>query len=95
MDAAAFLALRRPLPPQALEAWLKAGIRGGDAARGLSEQALAELAEARLAPGKVRGSAWRLLAADALLTYACEAALEGTDPPGAFEEILRKAAGEA
>jgi len=52
------------------------------------------LARARRSPGKVRSSAWHLLAADALLTYACEAALEAAEPPRAFEEILRRAAAE-
>ena len=41
---------------------------------------LRELDRARTAPGRVRESAFHLLAADALLTYACEAALETGDP---------------
>jgi hypothetical protein len=45
--------------------------------------------EAALArPGRVRESAFRLLEADALLTYACEAALEAEDPAGALRRIL-------
>ena len=96
MDARTFLALRRPSAPEALQARLIASAPEGEVVRGLSDQALAELARARAAAGRVRASAWHLLAADALLTYACEAALDGADPPRAFAELLRKAAtGEA
>lgn len=94
MDARAFLALRAPAPPSALGRWLAAGAPAGNAAQGLVRQGLEELARARRVPGKVRSSAWHLLAADALLTYACEAAMDATDPPRAFEEILQKAAAE-
>jgi len=41
-------------------------------------------------PGRVRESAFDLLAADALLTYACEAALESPDPEGVLGAILRR-----
>lgn len=92
MDAKAFLALRTPRPPEALEAWLAAGTRGGDATQALVDQALDELSRSRAVPGRVRDGAWHLLAADALLTYACEAALDGSDPPGMLEDVLRKAA---
>lgn len=96
MDVRAFLAARTPRPPAALEAWLAAGAAAGEAAAGMASQALAELARSRASAGRVRDSAWHLLAADALITYACEAALNGSDPPGALEDLLRKAAaGEA
>jgi hypothetical protein len=94
-DARAFLTTRDPRPPEALEARLLAGVRSGEATRGFTEQALDELAGSRAAAGKARESAWHLLAADALITYACEAALDGADPPRAFEDLLgRAAAGE-
>ena len=96
MDVGVFLASRTPPPPEALGARIAAGARGGEATRALTEQALGELARSRALAGRVRESAWHLLAADALLTYACEAALDGSDPPRAFEDLLRKAAsGEA
>ena len=96
MGVPAFLSARRPPPPRGLRDILMAEARDGGVAAGLLGQAMAELELARSSPGRVRESAWHLLAADALLTYACEAALEGSNPPGAFEEILRKAAtGEA
>jgi len=46
----------------------------------------------RVRPGRVRGSAFELLGADALLTYACEAALELEDPRGRFESLLARVA---
>ena len=92
MDVRTFLALRTPPPPEALGARLLAGARGGEALLGLTDQALDDLARCRAVAGRVRESAWHLLAADALLTYACEAALDGSDPPRDFEELLRKAA---
>jgi hypothetical protein len=92
MDVRTFLALRTPPPPEALGARLVAGARRGDAPLGLTDQALDELARSRAEAGRVRESAWHLLAADALLTYACEAALGSSDPPRDFEELLRKAA---
>lgn len=39
-------------------------------------------------PGRVRSSAFELLTADALITYACEAALETDDPEGAIESLV-------
>jgi hypothetical protein len=46
------------------------------------------LEAARRHPGRVRDSAFHLLAADALLTYACEAGLESDDPGVALQRIL-------
>ncbi|MGD8730192.1 MAG: hypothetical protein PVF90_10835, partial [Gemmatimonadota bacterium] len=57
----------------------------------LTHAALARLDEARARPGRVRESAFRLLEADALLTYACEASLETRDPAGALRSILAAA----
>jgi hypothetical protein len=57
----------------------------------LAQAGLDALDQARSAPGRVRGSAFHLLAADALLTYACEAAVEGDDPEAQLEGILRRA----
>jgi hypothetical protein len=95
-DARAFLAARAVRTPAALEARLLGGVRPGEATWVLAEQAMEELARSRAAAGRVRESAWHLLVADALLTYACEAALDGADPPRALEDLLRKAAaGEA
>jgi hypothetical protein len=42
-------------------------------------------------PGHQREGAFHLLAADALFTYACEAALEAEDAEGALRSILDRA----
>jgi len=94
MDARAFLMLRRPPAPEALERWLADGPLEGEPVEGLTRRGIAELDRARSAPGRVRASAYHLLAADALLTYACEAALEAADPAAAMEAIIRAAARE-
>ena len=46
------------------------------------------LAAAVARPGRVRESAFELLVADALVTYACEAALETERPVEALERIV-------
>jgi hypothetical protein len=52
-----------------------------DAGRDGLEHALARV-------GRVRESAFKLLEADALFTFACEAALEAEDPRAALRRIL-------
>lgn len=86
---AAWLAGRSPEPPADLTASLRVGGASGVPADALTEVALARLDEARARPGRVRESAFRLLEADALLTYACEAALETEDPDAALRRILQ------
>lgn len=54
----------------------------------LMRAGLAALERAAARPGRVRESAFHLLAADALLTYACEAALESADPESALLRTL-------
>lgn len=54
----------------------------------LTAAARARLAEALAHPGRVRDSAFELLVADALLTYACEAALESERPLEALTRLL-------
>jgi len=85
----AWVACRGPSPPSDLDTALRGDLEGGDT---LSE-ALACAGRARLEaalsrPGIVRESAFELLAADALVTYACEAALESPDPLSALEQLL-------
>lgn len=52
-------------------------------------EGMAALADALAAPGQDRAAAFRLLAADALLTYACEAAAEENRPGETLERLLR------
>lgn len=98
----AWLADRRPVPPRELSARMAAAVpRGGEEeaassapalARGLTERGLGELDEARRARGRVRESAYHLLTADALLTYACEAALDAPDPVAVLQGLVGRAA---
>lgn len=84
----AWLAERSPAPPPSLASALRIGSAKGPADRALTEAACARLDEARARPGRVRESAFRLLEADALLTYACEAALDAEEPESALHRIL-------
>jgi len=90
-----------PPPPEVAE-----GLRSGgwtDAPGGagsadavterLLEAARSRLAKARTRPGRVRESAFDLLAGDAWVTYACEAALDSDDPDAALARILRETVG--
>lgn len=88
----AWLERRAPRPPDDLLPWLDGVGDGGPLHELLTEHALASLAKARATPGPVRRSAFHLLAADALLTYACEAALESTAPVETLSQILRRTA---
>lgn len=91
--ARAFLSARTPPPPAPLAAWLEGVPVGeGTTAEALLQAGLGELDAARAEPGRVRRSAFHLLSADALLTYACEAALEADDPRAALVRILQQAA---
>lgn len=54
----------------------------------LTDATRQRLEEAFARPGRVRESAFALLTADALLTYASEAALEADDPDAALRELL-------
>ena len=92
-----WLTAREPAPPAPLAAALDATIgatSGAQAAAGVAGAgSLAELGRERLERalerlGRERASAYALLEADALFTYACEAALETDDPPGTLRRIL-------
>lgn len=87
-DVRQWLEARRPPPPDDLAARLVDAISPGGLVSVLTDAGRARLNEARARPGRVRESAFRLLEADALLTYACEAALETRDPAGALRSIL-------
>jgi hypothetical protein len=63
---------------------------GGTPTQQLAELAYSALAEALGSPGRDRVTAFRLLAGDAFLTYACEASLEGENPGGTLETLLAR-----
>jgi len=76
-----WLAQRMPPPPDPLTRWLdRVGMPGDPVLDALMHGGLLELGRARAEPGRVRRSAYHLLAADALITYGCEAALERDAP---------------
>ena len=81
-----WIAGRRPPPPMPLDAWVP---KGGAGSVAFTAAGLAALERAEAEPGRVRGSAFHLLAADALITYACEAALDEDDPREALRAIGR------
>ncbi len=90
-----WLAIRTPPAPDELKAWLS--IPGGgtdpdDGAASVTESllqaGLLHLEEAVGRPGRDREAAYQLLAADALITYGCEAASEAADVRGVLSEVL-------
>ena len=91
-DLQAWIRTRSPAPPMELGPWVDGADRGPPSVDDLTRVGLRALDQARARPGRVRDSAFRLLAADALITYACEAALEEEDPDPVLCRILQQAA---
>ena len=80
--------------PDALRPWLEAWLPPGSPEdRATLLAAGLRALEAALAPeGRERAGAFDLLAADALVTRACEAAAAEAEPGAALAEILRQVA---
>ena len=85
---------RNPTPPADLRDRLGSavGLSGVALVDHLVAEAVAALDSARGASGRVRESALDLLVADALLTYACEAAMELPDPDAVLSRVFETAA---
>ena len=88
---------RRPAPPAELERELSAALATAQRpdhriVDTLTDAACERLARARSRAGRVRESAFDLLAADALFSYASEAALESDDREGLLLRIVEAAA---
>ena len=90
-----WIANRKPPAPDELKAWFKISDDGSDpdgrvasAPESLLRAGLFHLEEALGRPGRDREAAYQLLAADALVTYGCEAASEAADVRGVLREIL-------
>lgn len=81
-----------PVPPVFLLYLLQGGEVGTEAAR-LAERGADALCRALERPGRRRDAAFFLLTADALLTYACEAAAGAEDVLGNLEEVLQTLVG--
>ena len=77
-----------------LEPWLLPDTESDSMTERITRLGLAALDQARGRPGRIRDTAFQLLAADALVTYACEAALEEGDPLAALRAILLRTASE-
>jgi hypothetical protein len=91
MDRADWLRERRPPAPEALRDAVRDALAhsGPGPIREAADRAShACLAHALARPGRVRESAFALLTADALVTYACEAALDEDDAVRALELLL-------
>lgn len=79
-DLERWMAGRVPTAVMSLDGWLAPSPgTSDDRVSALTDLAVGALGSARARPGRIRESAFDLLAADALLTYACEAALESAD----------------
>ena len=89
-DLKTWISQRRPVSPLELGSWIDAS--GAVSASGLTKIACDALGQARLSPGRVRNSAFQLLTADALLTYACELALDTEDPDLVLGVIMQDSA---
>lgn len=75
---------------------LEEGSDGDETVReALARRGVDALSEALARPGRNRTAAFHLLAADAYLTYACEAVVEESDVETGLIEILRLVAAEA
>ena len=100
MDPASdWLAARTPAAPNELSAWLTTPGGESDGQRNLDGPAdsipeallragLLHLDDALARPGRDREAAYRLLAADALITYCCEGASEAADIRCELRDIL-------
>lgn len=84
----AWLESREPAPPLELVEWLTVPDRHLPLVDHLAEAGMDALLRAEARPGRDREAAFQLLAADALLTYACEAAAEQDDVEGALSRVL-------
>lgn len=62
--------------------------------RELGDRGVRALRDALERPGRDREAAFRLLAADAYLTWACEAAVEREEPEAALRGLLDRVAAE-
>jgi hypothetical protein len=99
-----WLFAREPAPPEKLRELLRERSRatrsgrapevdGFDPVEALTDAGRDGLEHALARAGRERESAFKLLEADALFTYACEAALEAEDPERALHRILTVAGG--
>lgn len=70
------------------------GSEAGTVGRALEARGIEALRRAMASPGRIRESAFRLLTADAYLTWSAEALLDRPDPEAALEALVRRVAQE-
>ena len=87
-----WLEARRPPVPSALADWLAVGDDLPVSVVGVAELGIAALERAEVARKLDRQAAFQLLAADAFLTYACEAAADEADVASHLNLILDRCA---
>ena len=83
-----WLRTRNPPVPEPFLDWLLEEGGGGGPAEGPWSRGIAALDDALRSPGRVRSSAFHLLAADAWITYACEEAAQEGDTRGLLADLL-------
>lgn len=88
IDVRTWLDGRVPTPPVELLEHVTVPTGAGSLVELLALEAKSSLDEAVRRPGRRRDAAFLLLAADALFTYACEAAAEEDDVEAALERVL-------
>ena len=91
-DLKTWISQRRPISPLELGPCIDASGVTAVSASVITKIACDALSQARLSPGRMRNSAFQLLTADALLTYACELALDAEDPELVLGVIIQDSA---
>ncbi len=87
-----WLDARRPTVPDGLKEWLAVEDEVPVSVVGLADLGIAALDRAEVAQQLDRHTAFQLLAADALLTYACEAAVDEPEVASGLHLILDRCA---
>ena len=87
-----WLDARRPAVPDGLKEWLAVEGEVPASVAGLADLGIAALDRAEVARQLDRQAAFQLLAADAFLTYACEAAVDEREVASRLHLILDRCA---
>lgn len=87
-----WLDTRRPAVPEGLKEWLAVNADLPLSAEALTDLGIAALDRAEVSQRLDRHAAFQLLAADAFLTYACEAAVDEPDVASRLHLILDRCA---
>ncbi len=91
-DLGRWIDARRPAVPDAFRPWLEAKPVEGVSVESLAVHGLSALEAVDVAKRLDREAAFRLLAADAFLTYACEGAADEASVVSSLEGVLERLA---